>query len=1226
MRLRPRDQSWQWLGFAVLLVFVSSASWAVEPNECDSTNGPCDCQSATQLPAQSTGVTGYATASNDAPIDPDGNEDSCVGVGQCAEIGSTNLGPNPDSGRTSIQLLGDDNPAFGDDNASAVVGVSTPNPAGLAAALANLDSYRVSLCSSLSVTGVDFFFDGNQAADYRNVQDAPPDALGPYEWIDFFVVLELSSGDTVVAYEQHGIDANANAPLVGSILNPGQPGTMGGRTIFFEQEHEITDLTFYFDGSGGFAYFGGETVRLREASALVLPEVCEPSNGPCDCDDPEQLPLQLDGVTGFATLSTATDFDLEDSCAAVGQCVQHAANEFPPGPGRTSIRLAEDDAPSAVIGDTSPNPAGLAGAISRLESYRVSFCEPVSVSGVTTFFLGGQEADFSKVPGAPPDAPTAYEWFDFFVVVTLANGDQVIAYEQHGADKSCGDPGGCNAPLIGSVTNPNSEGLGGDRTLFFDQEYAITDLTFFFDGSTGFAYFGGSSVRVLEAVPAIAGVCDASNGPCDCDPATQLPNQSDGVTGYAALQTAPSATFDRFADSCAAVGQCLENSPNNAAPGPGRTAHRVATDNASSAVIADRSANPAGLASATAQLESYRISLCEPLTVSGVSYNFLGGQEATMGGRFRPYEWLDFFVVVTDPNGDNFIAYEQHGVDFEADGDGDNAPDIGAIANIVSPGTQGEETLFFEQSFQAKALTFYFDASTGFAYWGGSSIVLAEAGTVNEGVCDDTNGPCSCDPATQLPLQTAGVNGYATTSNESPSFDENADSCAAVGQCLENSPNELPNDQDDTTMLGRTAVVQTTENASSMVIGDTDPNPEGLADAVQQLDFFSVEVCEPVCVQGVNYVASLAQEANFDDGPYTWLDFFVVLTLANGDEVIAFEQHGILTSEECDGDPGGCNSPIIGSVSNSNSEGTQGAREIVFEQTFEITRMRLYYDSTSGFSYWGGSTVEMVECPGAGLRIAQSANSTTLDEDSPLASDSYTVVLGQAPTDSVDVEMNFDDDQILVTPDSISFDEGDWFVEQTLTVTVVDDSLQEEDPHTSLIVLEAFGGGYTGVTASVVVTISDNDSGAPTGSCCLGDESCADVTEAECLDMEGSFQGSGVACDEADCSIPSGPVFRRGDCDQSGKLDFNDAIFHLRFLFLGENEAVVNSCRDACDSDDSGDDDFTDDINSLEFLFLGQGAIPVPGPLQDESHPCGEDPSTEDEATCVSYTPTIACP
>ena len=101
--------------------------------------------------------------------------------------------------------------------------------------------------------------------------------------------------------------------------------------------------------------------------------------------------------------------------------------------------------------------------------------------------------------------------------------------------------------------------------------------------------------------------------------------------------------------------------------------------------------------------------------------------------------------------------------------------------------------------------------------------------------------------------------------------------------------------------------------------------------------------------------------------------------------------------------------------------------------------------------------------------------------------------------------------------------------------------------------------------------------------------------------------------------LPPSELFRRGDCDQSGTVDFNDAIFHLKFLFLGENEDEVNSCRDACDSDDSGADDFTDDINTLRFLFLGQGEIPPPGILADESHPCGVDLTQDDETTCVTY-------
>ena len=126
---------------------------------------------------------------------------------------------------------------------------------------------------------------------------------------------------------------------------------------------------------------------------------------------------------------------------------------------------------------------------------------------------------------------------------------------------------------------------------------------------------------------------------------------------------------------------------------------------------------------------------------------------------------------------------------------------------------------------------------------------------------------------------------------------------------------------------------------------------------------------------------------------------------------------------------------------------------------------------------------------------------------------------------------------------------------------------------------------------------------------------------------------AGVTCTVTIEGGPDGTPFRRGDCDQSGKLDFNDAIYHLRFLFLGENETQVDICSDACDADDSGMDDFTDDIHILKVLFLGQGVIPPPGPLEDEAHPCGVDPSDEDETTCETYDPLtvpnvpgVACP
>ena len=148
-----------------------------------------------------------------------------------------------------------------------------------------------------------------------------------------------------------------------------------------------------------------------------------------------------------------------------------------------------------------------------------------------------------------------------------------------------------------------------------------------------------------------------------------------------------------------------------------------------------------------------------------------------------------------------------------------------------------------------------------------------------------------------------------------------------------------------------------------------------------------------------------------------------------------------------------------------------------------------------------------------------------------------------------------------------------------------------------------------------------------TGACCL-DGVCSEASEEDCLAMDGAtYNGDRSTCGPESCPAV-GETFRRGDCDQSGTVDFNDAIFHLKFLFLGENEDIVNGCKDACDSDDSGADDFTDDINTLKVLFLGQGEIPEPSPLPDETHPCGLDPTLEepDELTCETYEPTIGCP
>lgn len=97
---------------------------------------------------------------------------------------------------------------------------------------------------------------------------------------------------------------------------------------------------------------------------------------------------------------------------------------------------------------------------------------------------------------------------------------------------------------------------------------------------------------------------------------------------------------------------------------------------------------------------------------------------------------------------------------------------------------------------------------------------------------------------------------------------------------------------------------------------------------------------------------------------------------------------------------------------------------------------------------------------------------------------------------------------------------------------------------------------------------------------------------------------------EVDLAGRNGGSFRRGDCNDDGRVDISDAVATLGFLFLGGG---VRGCDDACDSNDDGEVNISDPIALLSVLFLGQGAIPPPG-----MDACGLDP-TEDSLGCVHY-------
>ena len=205
-----------------------------------------------------------------------------------------------------------------------------------------------------------------------------------------------------------------------------------------------------------------------------------------------------------------------------------------------------------------------------------------------------------------------------------------------------------------------------------------------------------------------------------------------------------------------------------------------------------------------------------------------------------------------------------------------------------------------------------------------------------------------------------------------------------------------------------------------------------------------------------------------------------------------------------------------------------------------------------------------------GAQLTESDGSTNLDEGNPAATDSYTVVLESEPRSGVEVQITFDDTQVDVTPNPLTFDATNWDQAQTVTVTVVDDDVDESEHFTTITHTVSGSGGFDAVSLpDVEVSISDDD------------------------------------------AVP----FRRGDGNDSGSVDFVDVIYNLFFQFDGSPEPGAPTCLDALDTDDSGAVDINDPVYSLTWQFLAGSAPPAPGPAS-----CGLDPTDDIDANlgCLS--------
>lgn len=118
--------------------------------------------------------------------------------------------------------------------------------------------------------------------------------------------------------------------------------------------------------------------------------------------------------------------------------------------------------------------------------------------------------------------------------------------------------------------------------------------------------------------------------------------------------------------------------------------------------------------------------------------------------------------------------------------------------------------------------------------------------------------------------------------------------------------------------------------------------------------------------------------------------------------------------------------------------------------------------------------------PTPSVSIDETDGSTSVWEHGP-TSDTYTIVLGTEPTDTVtitvDPDVQTDVGNGPSEPNDFIFTTGNWYIAQTVTVTAVDDTVPE-GPHTSTIAHTAVStdSDYNGISIDdVIANLMDND-------------------------------------------------------------------------------------------------------------------------------------------------------
>ncbi len=167
--------------------------------------------------------------------------------------------------------------------------------------------------------------------------------------------------------------------------------------------------------------------------------------------------------------------------------------------------------------------------------------------------------------------------------------------------------------------------------------------------------------------------------------------------------------------------------------------------------------------------------------------------------------------------------------------------------------------------------------------------------------------------------------------------------------------------------------------------------------------------------------------------------------------------------------PSNFSTPQVVTVTAIDDNVAEGPHSTTFTHTITTT--------APGYSALGAPSsvlVNITDNDTAGVVVTQTIGNTVVQEGSQ--TDTYTVVLTSEPTSDVTITIGGLAGEVTVGSLTLTFTSTNWMTPQVVTVTAVNDLIDEAEEETVTLTHTATGGGYTGISvASVPVLVVDND-------------------------------------------------------------------------------------------------------------------------------------------------------